>query len=200
MAGNPAGGAGGTPAGGGQTAQTAGGTPANLAWGGVGLVAGAITTLVGDLGVKQLLDNNPYIGLAIFCLLAASIIFIAGLVGRSTGRTLTSVAVMAGLMVVAAGAFGGFSAYVAPQKLEILVSPQAEGVPAIEIVGKERQDLKWETAVDYRIDGRRTLNLSASRFQKHYEAEMQKINARCVDVIATTSGDSLGVGSSLTGY
>ena len=198
MAGNPAIGAGG--AAGAQASQAAGGTPANLAWGGVGLVAGAITTLVGDLGVKQLLDNNPYIGLAIFCLLAAFVIFIAGLVGRSTGRTQTSVAVVSGLMVAVAVAFGGFSAYVAPQKLEILVSPQVEGVPAIEIVGKEKQDLKWETPVDYRIDGRRTLNLNASRFQNYYQIEMQKVRARCVDVIATTSGGSLGVGSTQTGY
>lgn len=186
MGGNPTGGASG---------KSGPVSPANLAWGGVGLVAGGLSTLVGDLGVKQLLEQNPYIGLAVFCLLAAFIVFIAGLVARLTGRAFSRIMMGAGLLVVVGVLFGGFSAYVAPQRLEIVVSPQLEGVPAIEIMGSPKRNLDWETPVDYRLDGRRTLILSASRFQGHYRSEIEKAQARCLAVI-----DASNIGSTEKAY
>ncbi len=179
--------------------KSAGPTAANLVWGGVGVVVGGLSTLIGDLGVKQLLSDSPFVGLAIFCLLAAFVIFVAGMVAQRTGRNFTPVMIVAGLMMAVALTFGGFAAFSAPQRVQILVSPRVEGAPPIEIMGTPRRNLDWETPVFYKLDGG-TLSLSASSIQRYYGATLEKERQRCMAVITETASADLGVGSTQTGY
>jgi len=165
-----------------------------LVSGGVGVVLGSastlITTQIANLGVKQLLTDNSYIGLAVFSLLTALVVFVLGLVLRKPDRSLTPIIVACAALVVAAVVFTGFST-LPPQRLPVVlhVEPAMGDAPPIKVVGVTPDDLKWEKDMVYAAERQHNINLNAQPVKEYYANQL----AHCVQTIGDTASGKVTV-------
>jgi hypothetical protein len=173
-----------------------------LVVGGVGALIGAASTLLGtqiaNLGVKQLLNDNAYIGLAVFSLLAALVVVVVGLSIRQADKSLTPILVSAAVLVLAAVAFTGFST-LPPQMLPIHLQPipdMAE-VPTIQVVGSHQLGgLDWKNGYDYAVVRKEAINLNVQPMKDYYNQQL----ASCVKTVADASTGAVKVNLGTAAY
>jgi hypothetical protein len=178
-----------------------------LVTGGVGALIGAASTLLGtqiaNLGVKQLLNDNAYIGLAVFSLLAALVVVVVGLSIRRADKGLTPILASAGVLVAAAVAFTGFST-LPPQMLPIHLQPipdMAE-VPTIQVVGSRQVGgsslggLDWKKGYDYAVVRSEAINLNVQPMKDYYNQQL----ASCVKTVADASTGAVKVNLGTAAY
>jgi len=173
-----------------------------LVVGGVGALIGAASTLLGtqiaNLGVKQLLNDNAYIGLAVFSLLAALVVVVVGLSIRQADKSLTPILVSAAVLVLAAVAFTGFST-LPPQMLPIHLQPipdMAE-VPTIQVVGSHQLGgLDWKKGYDYAVVRKEAINLNVQPMKDYYNQQL----ASCVRTVADASTGAVKVNLGTAAY
>jgi hypothetical protein len=174
--------------GGGGGGGRSGSSKDKLVSGGVGVVLGSastlITTQIANLGVKQLLSDNSYIGLAVFSLLTALVVFVLGLVLRKPDRSLTPIIAACAALVVAAVAFTGFST-LPVQRLPVVlhVEPAMGDAPPMKVVGVSPDDLKWEQDMSYAAERQHYINLNAQPVKDYYANQL----AHCVQTLSDTS-------------
>ena len=190
--------------------NTGGGSPlskSNLVSGGVGLVIGSATTLIvnmiTNLGIRQLLADNPFVGLAVFAMLAALVLLVLGVATRSKDRPLSPVLLAGSGLVAVALVFAGFSIIVASQKLEILLRaiPSMKDVPTIQVVGTSLAPLEWNKELGLTVGRREAINLNVQPVLTYYADELVKAQSNCMQVIRDSPArQQLGVGSTQTGY
>jgi hypothetical protein len=172
-----------------------------LVSGGVGVVLGSastlITTQIANLGVKQLLNDNSYIGLAVFSLLTALVVFVLGLVLRKAERSLTPIIVACSALVFAAIIFTGFSA-LPPQHLPIFLraEPAMGEVPPIKVSGAENGDLGWEKDLSYPAERQHSINLDAQPVKDYYANQL----AHCVQTLGDASSGKVAINLSKDAY
>lgn len=178
-----------------------GSSKGKLVSGGIGLVLGSastlITTQIANLGVKQLLTDNSYIGLAVFSLLTALVVFVLGLALRKPERSLTPVIVASAALIVAAVVFTGFST-LPPQRLPIIlhVEPSMGEAPPIKVVGVSPDDLTWERDMPYAAERQHYINLNAQPVKEYYANQL----AHCVQTIGDASSGKVTVDLSKAAY
>ncbi len=185
-------------------------TRGNLISAGFGAVVGGVSTLVGDLGVRQLLDNSPLIGLAVFTLLAAFAVFVLGMVMQRAGRSFGTIFQAAAGLVVVATIFAGLSVFVAPQRLSVKLLPTPDmsdlDMPKIQVMGPKAELLDWKTPIDYQFGRGDQIYFNLTNLRDRYreretkardaaEAEKRELQANCVAVLKETAGDRLGIGA-----
>jgi len=172
-----------------------------LVSGGIGVVLGSastlITTQIANLGVKQLLNDNSYIGLAVFSLLTALVVFVLGLVLRKPDRSLTPIIVTCATLVVAALAFTGFSTLPA-QRLPVVlhVEPAMGDAPPIKVVGVSPDDLIWEKDMAYAAERQHSINLNAQPVKDYYANQL----AHCVQTISDASSGKVALALNKEAY
>jgi hypothetical protein len=172
-----------------------------LVSGGVGVVLGSastlITTQIANLGVKQLLTDNSYIGLAVFSLLTALVVFVLGLVLNKPERSLTPIILTCGALVLAAMVFTGFSTLPAQRFPVLLRAEPAMGeAPPIKVSGTANSDLGWEKDLTYAAERQHYINLNVQPVKDYYANQL----AHCVKTIGDTASGKVVVDLSKTAY
>jgi hypothetical protein len=168
---------------------------------GVGAILGSastlITTQIANLGVKQLLNDNSYIGLAVFSLLTALVVFVLGLVLRKPDRSLTPIIVASAALVIAAVVFTGFST-LPVQRLPVVlhVEPAMGDAPPIKVVGVSPDDLKWGTDMRYAAERQHYINLNAQPVKDYYANQL----AHCVQTLSDASSGRVTVALNKDAY
>jgi len=175
--------------------------------GGIGVLIGSASTLLGtqiaNLGVKQLLNDNAYIGLAVFSLLAALVVVLVGLSIRAADKGLIPILASAGVLVLAAVAFTGFST-LPPQMLPIHLQPIPDmaDVPTIQLVGSHQVGgsslggLDWKKGYDYAVVRSEAINLNVGPMKDYYNQQL----ASCVKTVGDASTGAVKVNLGTAAY
>ena len=177
------------------------GTQGKLVTGGIGLILGSASTLIttqtANLGVKQLLSDNSYVGLAVFSLLTALVVFVLGLALNKPERSLTPIIVTSAVLVVAAIVFTGFST-LPPQHFPILLraEPAMGDVPPIKISGASNGELGWEKDLTYSAERQHYINLNVQPLKDHYANQL----ANCVQTLGAAATGKVVVDLSKAAY
>jgi hypothetical protein len=178
-----------------------GGAKGKLVSGGVGIVLGSastlLTTQVANLGVRQLLNDNSYVGLAVFSLLTALVVFVIGMVLRKPHQALTPVILPSAALVVAAIIFAGFSTLPA-QRLPVVlhVEPAMGDAPPIKVVGVSPDDLAWEHDMNYAAERQHSINLNAQPVKDYYANQL----AHCVQTLSDAASGKVTVALNKDAY
>jgi hypothetical protein len=151
--------------------------------GGIGAVVGGMATLTASLGLKDLLQNNPFFALAIFSLLAAILIFGFALVGSTS---ISKLPVMGfALALLSFGVAAGFVAMIrGPAKVELIVSATPSLVDAKPIrFGTD--EVVWGGPTHIRAGGPLMLDLTGVQayFAQKEAQENQETLGHCVALV-----------------
>jgi hypothetical protein len=164
---------------------------------GVGAVVGGLSTLGGTLGFAQLLQDNPFLGLALFSLLLASLIFVFALAKSTTrvGPAATFALVLLCVGIVAGG--------VAVLKGPLAVNLNVRATPLITEAKPIRfgdYDIVWgSSTTKAHIPASGNLTLDLTGVQSYYD-DRQKKNDRdnyekCFALLEKYSKLNLGPGT-----
>lgn len=155
---------------------------------GVGAVGGALSTLAITLSLRELLQDNPFFALAVFALLAATLIFVVGLAGSAS--RLKPAGVFALALLVAGILAGRVAMNDGPHRVDLNI----RATPAInspKLVRFGKYEIGWgdPTATEVLAGGELTLDLSGVQsyyndrieaFKEGYKESERRHNRNCL--------------------
>jgi hypothetical protein len=158
---------------------------------GTGAVLGGLSTLAATLSMKELLQDNPFVALAVFALLGAFLIFIFALTcPRVQLWPVTSFAIA----LLFAGVAAGRAAMVkGPTSVNLVVRamPTINDAKPIKL---GQYEVGWGSDTHMRAGGELTLDLTG--VETYYNAKEQAARGQCLDVLRVLAPE-LNIGPGL---
>jgi hypothetical protein len=139
---------------------------------GMGAVVGGLSTLAATLSLKEVLQDNPFVALAVFALLGAFLIFAVALTGPPS--RLWPVASFAIALLCTGVAAGSVATIKGPARVKLLVSamPTINDAKPIKL---GQYDVAWGTPTSVRAGGDLTLDLTS--LQSYYDNKQKILEA-----------------------